>query len=212
MFPACDEGTVRPGGSLPGRGPLGFSWPGIPEPYDAFVNEYEIWSVVLTGAGFALNVVLFVVLVIQLSALRAQIKDARNATALDHARRKKQATIDFYIMTTERRSELAHLLPYDRDFEGIARHIAKIGQANTRVVRATAEYLDLFETLATGVRTDVFDLEVIEGIATGQIRDMAKAYQPWIAQRRKHVGSETLYAELTALARALESRARDYRP
>jgi hypothetical protein len=64
--------------------------------------------------------------------------------------------------------------------------------------------LNLFELLATGVRTDVFDLLVVERAAGGRILGIASNYRPWIEQRRKLLHAPRLYQEIEWLAEQVE--------
>lgn len=76
--------------------------------------------------GVVVNLALFVVFALQLRQLRKQVEKseepmehAKDAMAQDHNRRRKQATIEFYATTLEKKAELRTLLPYDRDAKAI---------------------------------------------------------------------------------------------
>jgi len=180
-------------------------------------------TAVISFLGLAVNSALLVMVYRQLTGLgnqveigRAQNEAGLRAVELDHQRRRRQATIDFYAITVEKRSSLGSFLPYDRDRASIDVFVDQIGQEHNEKVRGLMEYLDLFEILATGVRLDVFDIEVVEGIATSQIRDMANFYRPWIMERRDFLrdrttaGSDELYCEIFELADRLTARGEEY--
>lgn len=170
------------------------------------MSTFEVIATITAALTLLVNIILFVIVVHQLRAARAQLADSRDSTVKDHERRKKQATLDYHAMTIEKRNSLAAALPYDRDAKAIAHMTRRLGQQNSPKVNQVVEYLDLFENLATGVRTDIFDIEVIEGIATGQIQALARNYRPWIEQRRIFYDSPKLYCELFALAEELSER------
>jgi hypothetical protein len=63
-----------------------------------------------------------------------------------------------------------------------------------------ADYLTYFEMLATGVNTDVFDLDIIERLAGTRILAIAANYQTWIEFRRAKYSQPRLYQEIVTLA------------
>jgi hypothetical protein len=81
-----------------------------------------------------------------------------------------------------------------------------IAKETDEVGKPVTEYLSLFELLATGVNTDVFDLGTIERVAGGRVRSIAKNYRPWIDQRRRQFDSPLLYEEIEQLGETLEDR------
>jgi len=168
------------------------------------MNAFEVATVAVGAAGVVLNSVLFVVVVLQLRAVRRQVTAAERTTLLDHQRRKKQATIDFYAMTLESRLSLPANLPFDREADRVTEFLRGVGQTDNSSVRVVTDYLSLFELLATGVNTDVFDLEVISRMAGGRIRAMVRNYGPWIESRREQQNAPMLFAELLHLAKRLE--------
>jgi hypothetical protein len=107
------------------------------------------------------------VFALQLRALRLQVRQAAQATDSDHRRRRVPATIEFYATTLEKRDQLRKLLPYDRDADAIRDLLARASKETDEVGKPVTEYLSLFELLATGVNTDVFDLDTIERVAGG---------------------------------------------
>ena len=148
------------------------------------MTQFEQWTLVSAFAGLLVNVILLLAAVWQLRALGKQVGHASTATNQDHERRRKQATIDFYASTLQKRSEFRTILPYDRDSASILNLLEQANSENNQLGKAITEYLNLFELLATGVRTDVFDFSVIERAAGGRIVAIARNYRPWIEQRR----------------------------
>lgn len=90
------------------------------------MSTYEWLSVAGVGAGLIVNLAVLYVLVRQLAAGRDQIAQAREASVAEHDRRRREATIDFYLATTRRRHDLRDDLADDRDREAVARLIEEI--------------------------------------------------------------------------------------
>jgi len=165
------------------------------------MTSFERASLVAAFAGVFVALIAFVV---ELGLLRRQIAQATTSTKLDHARRRMQATIEFYETTLSKRAELRAYLPYDRDAAAVAALLARASHEDDEPGKAITEYLGLFELLAAGVRTGVFDHGVIARIAGSRIRAIAANYGPWIEARRRLHGNPALYQEIEWLARSLE--------
>src|ERR671936_392539 len=90
------------------------------------MTSYERWSLILAGAGVAINATLFVVVLFQLGALRLQIRETSAAEIRDHDRRRKQATIETFTSTMQDRRALRSLLPADVD----GRRIQELAEAS----------------------------------------------------------------------------------
>jgi hypothetical protein len=161
--------------------------------------------VIVATVGVAVNVVLFVVFALQLVALRRQVQQSKDATNLDHARRRAQATIEFYQSTLEKRKALRAVLPYDGDAAAVAELIERaLHESGER--ESVTEYLGLFELLAMGTNTGVFDIAVLERMAGTRVRALTQNYMPWISARRAQLEHPKLYSELVALSLHLEAR------
>jgi hypothetical protein len=167
------------------------------------MTQFERLTVIAGFVGIFINVILLGAFVWQLRVLGKQVDQASTATNRDHERRRKQATIDFYASTLQKRAELRTTLPYDRDSAGI---LVLIEQASVddKLGKMITEYLNLFELLAAGVNTDVFDFSVVERVAGGRIMAIARNYSPWIEWRRKLLENPRLYLELELLAEWVE--------
>lgn len=170
------------------------------------MTQFETLSVVIGAAGVVINLILFIMFALQLRALRRQIAVAEEATRLDHDRRRKQATLDFYTATLEKRAALRDLLPYDRDADAIRDLIRDIKSEDDGRGKEITNYLSLFEGLAAGVNSGVYDLDTIERVAGGRIRAIAHNYKSWIDSRRAMFDNPNLYEELDHLAGQLEAR------
>ena len=182
-------------------------------------STYNAFDIIVTGIGVLVNVALFAFFGMQLrelrrqnsfassqaSLLKRQVEQAQEITARDHDRRSRQATIDFYATTLSKRAEFRSILPYDRDFDDIAQLLELAKQDDGLIDKEITEYLALFELLATGANTGVFDLETLRLIAKGPICAIVDYYGPWIEARRTKYGSPSLYSELETLTEALRN-------
>ena len=184
---------------------LGHRWPQRPglacDTHRLVMTSFERTSLVAAFAGVLVTLVAFVV---ELGLLRRQVAQATTSTKLDHERRRKQATIEFYETTLNKRTELRAHLPYDRDAQAVAGLLASVSHEDDDAGKAITEYLSLFELLAAGVRSGVFDHDVIQRIAGSRIRAIATNYRPWIEARRQLYSNPALYQEIEWLAQSFE--------
>jgi hypothetical protein len=168
------------------------------------MTNFERLSLLATFLGILVNVVLFSVLVQQLRVLGHQVNDASRGTRMDHERRRKQATVEFYTSMITNRPAVTSVLPYDRDAAAIAEFIER-AKVDSDLTTAIREHLSLHELLATGIRTDVFDFTVIWLAAGNRIIDIVENYGPWIEERRRILGQPALYLELEMLAKRMHN-------
>jgi hypothetical protein len=176
------------------------------------VSEFEILTVLTGAAAVVVNVVLFVMVVLQLRAVQRQVKDSESQAFLDNQRRKKQATIDFWAATQDRRLKLSDDLPLDSDQEAIATFLTSIGQGDSDKSRTLTAFLGLYELLAAGINSDVLDLVLFARIAGPRIISVTKGYGAWIDERRTLRNDRLLYDELTTLSDTLNQRLVDGLP
>jgi hypothetical protein len=165
------------------------------------VTSFERLSLVAAFTAIAVNVIVFVAFVWQLRYLGKQVRDASTATQLDHDRRRKQATIEFYTDLLTMRAALSDHVPYDRDAAAVAELLTRAANGDDIATRAILEHLSLYELFAAGVRTDVFDFSVAWRTAGNRIVAIMDNYRPWIDERRVILGQPGLYYELEWLAK-----------
>ena len=137
-----------------------------------------------------------------------QLRQGIAATKLEHMRRRKEATIEFYAGTIEARQELMDTMPRLHDLDGINRLINQaMGNPRGKAARNIAHYLGLFEMLSVAANTDAFDLELIDRLVGSRILRISEAYAPWIDSRieKARPGAQP-YGELLRLARQLRDR------
>jgi hypothetical protein len=94
---------------------------------------FEKMTIIAAFAGIFINLILLLAVIRQLRVLGKQVSQATLATSLDHERRRKQATIDFYASTLQKRAELRDILPADRDSTAILDLVGQAGSGNEQL-------------------------------------------------------------------------------
>lgn len=169
------------------------------------MTVFEILSLVAAFASVLLNLILFPIFVLQLRELRNQVVQARHATERDHLRRQSQATIEFYRDTIEKRLALREHLPDERDLPAVRAAMAAAAAAPEGPDEyAIKEYLSFLELLATGVNTEVMDVQIMDRIAGSRIAAAARNYRPWIDERRERLADPRMYEELVHLGQTVD--------
>ncbi|MCB0990938.1 MAG: DUF4760 domain-containing protein [Acidimicrobiales bacterium] len=163
----------------------------------------EIWTIVLTVVGTAINVGLF-------AGLLLQLRQFQRATENDHRRARKEATVDFLMSTFNNARELrAQGLPelLAADVEPFANRPLDMADERNRVIR---HFLNEFETLGTGLHLDVYDEDVIYTLRNATVVRAWGLFEPWIQARREFLEQPELYVELERMAgRMQEMRAEE---
>ncbi len=121
------------------------------------------------------------------------------------AQQRKEASMQFYMTTLERREHHRRELPPDRDRESIRRILAetKNDPAKDAAVRG---YLNYLEMLGTGVNTGILDLEVIEQFGGGTMIAAWNSYGFWIVEVRKEFSAPDIYRQFQIMARTIADR------
>jgi hypothetical protein len=128
-----------------------------------------------TIVGLAINGIGIVFVAIQVTLARRQIRDNLRLSAEEAQRRKRQATIDFYMSTMEKVGQWRSVLPGDREKSRIEIFIkAAYGRKGTESRLALASYLGYFEALAVAVRVGIYDLAVLDSIAGSRIQNTSE--------------------------------------
>ncbi|NUT38077.1 MAG: DUF4760 domain-containing protein [Hamadaea sp.] len=146
------------------------------------------------------NIVVFGVLLWQLRVLRSQITQTGHATLLDHDRRRKQATIEFYATTLHQQRQLREVLPHDRESGKVDRVVRRALAGDDTLNKAIADYLTLHNLIAVSVRSDVFDVSVIDHIFGGRLMQLEANYRAWVTHARESLNYPTMYSDIEWLA------------
>jgi len=173
------------------------------------LTTFDVLSLVAAFSGVVLNLILFPIFVLQLRELSNQVIQARQTTERDHLRRQSQATIEFYRDTIEKRLALRAHLPDERDEVGVKEAIrAASAHPDGPEEYAVKEYLSFLELLATGVNTQVMQVEIMDRIAGSRIAAAARNYRPWIDARRARLHDPRMYEELIRLGKTIDKMRR----
>lgn len=161
-------------------------------------------ALLLAISGLVVNGLGLVFIATQVSLARRQIRNSLEQAKTEASRLKRQATIDFYMSTLDRLAEWRAKLPDDWETEAVSLYIERIYRPNGKAKRRIlASYLGYFETIAMAVRSEIYDLEVLNGIAGSRIASIATNYQPFFDRRRKEVGASTAYENLEWLGKRM---------
>lgn len=170
------------------------------------MREFEAWSLIIAGGAAVTNIVVFGVLLLQLSYLRRQIRQAQESTELDHGRRRRQATIEFYATTLDRLQRLREDLPHDRDSAAVEAVTRRALSGDDEANKKIAAYLTMHNLVAVSVRSDVFDVVVIDHLFGGRLLALVANYGPWIEHTRRQLSYPTMYSDLEWLADQIAAR------
>jgi hypothetical protein len=173
-------------------------------------TSFENWSLVAGFVSIAVNAALFVLVWQQLQALREQIKQASDATQMDHVQRRREATLDYVTDTLDRFKDLRK-----RGFPLLKRadveaFLAGPPPEGETIVDMVSEYLLDYEVLATGVNLGLLDLEVVVTLRGSRVVRTWEFYKPWIIEEREggkdRKGSKTpgYFVELEEMARKIQ--------
>lgn len=170
------------------------------------MSTFEKWSLVLTGAGVSLALFTGVLILLQLRAVKMELEQSANIAALDHDRRRRQATLEFFTETMDKRVEWRKTFPNEFDASAVAAFAPDPANDGDRLNVEVAEYLGHYEDLAAGVALGIFDIDTVDRLAGPRLIRAFRAWQPWINGLRVHLDRPTSYIEWESLARDLVRR------
>ena len=162
------------------------------------MSAYEFWSIVIlaiTAVILAGTAVIFVV----------QTRIALTVFQADHDRRRREATIHYMNQIRVRYRETNHEI-IRRLGPGILddNKISEIVQ-DEQLLDRVKDMLGLFEHLAVGANTDVFEVEMLSRMSGGYLKAVYRRFERYIEQRRFETNSPTLYIEYERFVNDLAS-------
>lgn len=161
------------------------------------MTSAERWAITLTVIGTLINAGLFVGLLLQL-------RQFQRATADDHRRARKEATVDFLMATFSNARELRALGLPELLSDDVRRYADKPLDMNDERNRLIRHFLNEFESLGTGLHLDVYDAEVVYTLRNATIVRAWGLYEPWIRARREFLRQPELYAELERMSMRMQ--------
>ena len=167
------------------------------------MTTFESWSVGVGMAAVAVNLILFAVVALQLRALRRQVELSERIERGAEARARRQATVEFYAATHARRIRFMRLFE-DRGLM-TADEVCDAAKTDIEVRHQLIDYLNYYEFLAVGVRTETYDYETVRRLASSRIMRIAVGYQPYIQWSRQTQDRPQLFIELERLSDQLRS-------
>jgi len=158
----------------------------------------------LAVLGLVINGLGLVFIATQVGLARRQIRNVLEQATAKASRLKRQATIDFYMSTLERLANWRIELPDEWDKEAVSAYIDRIYEPNHQEEgRTLASYLGYFETIAMAVRSDIYDLVVLDGIAGSRIVNITNNYRVFFQRRRAEVRASSAYENVEWLGRQI---------
>lgn len=171
------------------------------------------------GAGVNLIALLFVAG--QVAIANRQLRHAQATTEADIERRKRQATIDYFMSTFDQRAALAKDLPHFQDIHAVYRYVKSAlgsevkddspedsGRSSDvtpeQKRRLIGEYLAFYEAMAVAVAADVYDLTVLDAMDGGTIRDIVTNYKPYFDGIRTTPERSSWFLELEWLGEQIK--------
>ncbi|MEU6777455.1 DUF4760 domain-containing protein [Streptomyces sp. NPDC046759] len=122
-------------------------------------------------------------------------------TKQDHARRRKQATMDYLTANMNLRKALFEDgMPLERDHRGISDRINRSLSGDDEETKRITAFLTTYNFLAVGAEVDAFDRDVIHKAWGGFIIAVWNNYRPWIEAQREEHGAPSMYENLEWLA------------
>lgn len=161
---------------------------------DLFVSITTILSNIAVVIGM-------IIALVQLKKLIESNKLQRQSIVADHDRRKKQSTIEYFTVIN---NETHLLLSYIRESYSISPITVDQIQKDAELLKNVQRYLSLMERLAVGVRTNVYDINIINNICGASIMFNYKRFSEFIIWRRKENSSNTTYCEFENLAHEIQ--------
>lgn len=170
----------------------------------------------LVTALATISLVLVVVRQVRIAktALGRQLNAARDEVELDHDRRKKQATLEFFrnVMIDIQPSRDVITQAYGTDEipedESVAFHKAATGAGGEKddhaMGSAIRTYLNGLEKLAVGANLGVFDEDVLRRLAEYRFVSARSQFRYYLVEA-KSKGSSKVYKEFTGMAHAWET-------
>lgn len=147
----------------------------------------------------------------QVRLAKEQIQHLQTTTAEEDQRRKRQATIDFYMATAKQVAEWREQLPDDWDSVGIGRVVTEAYDTrnrrairrNQRTKRLIASYLGFFETIAVAEKMNIYELETLDAIAGSRLINISTNYGLFFKKRREEVGTASAYEHVERLGQKI---------
>lgn len=165
----------------------------------------DLISALAAVAALIVNIILLMFLVKQLRLLQTQISNASEAFALEQLRIKRQSTLEHLAATMGHRQAVSKDVPPDTDITAV-REFSSNADSNSPNGRLLRDYLNYYESLATGINCGVFDVEIAARTSGTVIVRVFDAYRDFIYRIRKATGHTLAYSELEQLAETLRPR------
>jgi hypothetical protein len=145
--------------------------------------------------------ILLITAIIALFQLNVMVRSFK----ADHERRKKQATIEYINMIRPEYRKINNLLLEKFGNDPIGESEIKKIIEDHELWSKLKDILGMFEHLATGINTGVFDIQILNRMAGSYIIIVYDRFFVYIRERRKATGNNFLFDEYEFLINRLKS-------
>lgn len=126
----------------------------------------------------------------------------RHQTAMDHRRRRRQATLEYVVATSARSGEFAEIPPLKRELVGPYIENAPDGTKRGETIRL---WLNIHEGLATAVNLGLYDRKLVMRLRGATIVRIWELFKPWILKTREDAAHASAYCEIELLANRIQT-------
>jgi hypothetical protein len=155
------------------------------------------------------TILLFLATLLGAIFVLVELRNGHNEAKDANSRAKKQATVDFYTQTLERRISWQQDFWHDRDAHAVGQMLARLkadpdsAESKTRRDRINS-YLGFWELTAIAIKHEVFDENFFKDMLMTHFLQVEEHYRTFIYEARNEFGENgrQLYVEMEALAAA----------
>jgi hypothetical protein len=169
-------------------------------PFCRLIRWDTVRQVNRSDIELGLSIGTFVVTMVGLGGLYAQIRSAALSQARDHDRQRKQATLDTFVGSAAERHAILQQLPNDRDIEAVRAFCPAPDAVDDPRFQVIIAHLNYFENLAVGAEHDIYCPKVIDSLVGGRLVAAWVAYEPFIQGRRQLLGASSVWSGFETLA------------
>lgn len=163
------------------------------------------WTAIATWALFSATLLGAILVIVTLNSSRKETKRAND-------RIKKQATVNFYAGSLERRISWQSDFPHPRESKAIALMLERLkdqplSQESIELKSKIHAYLAFWELTAVALNNDVFDEKLFQDLLKGHFLALEENYRPFIEDAWVEFDDEDkkLYENIEQLAKAWNS-------
>ena len=172
--------------------------------------KWELVSQVTTLLANMAVIVGVIIALLQLNKMRISNETQKKGIEIDHDRRKKQVTIEFFSYIYEQR------MPFEDAIDKIAGKdepiTHKMIEDNPELYNNLRRYMQLLERIAVGIHADVYDLDIFSAIANQATVNVYDRLVTYINEERSRRSNPDVYIEFEKLVDKLKALKQQDKP